>query len=399
MRTLVWPVLLLSALAVAHPLAGQTESGAFIVTLAKDTVVIEQYNRTRTTITGDMLIRGAIVTQRHYEGTLNADGSMARFDMTNRNAGNPQAPITHFVATFGDTTIVEMQRDTVHSQLKVATPGGALPFLNISYAMYELYGRRALATSRDTVVTLPLGANEVTRLVVKHPARDSLTVAFEKDAPTLFTVNRDGLIQTVDGRLTTQKYFTTRLAAVDWSVLIAAFATKPLGQLSPPDSVRTAVGGVAIAINYGRPSIRGRPVFGPETDSPRPIVVWNQVWRTGANFATRFTNSADLVVGGQTIPAGTYTLWTIPSPGGWKLIFNKQTKAPCPAAGPCDPNRPNLWGTDYSADSDLVRVDMQVAAVDTPVEKFVISVEPQGDGGVLAVTWEKRRAWVSLAKQ
>lgn len=398
MRTLVWPVVLVSALA-ASPLAAQTERGAFVVTLGKDTVVIEQYSRTRNTITGDMLIRGAIVTQRHYEGTLNADGSMARFDMTNRNAGNPQAPITHFVATFADTTVVDVQRDTVHTQVKVATPGGALPFINISYAMYELYGRRALATRKDTIVTLPLGANQVTRLIVKHPSRDSLTVAFEEDPPTLFTVDRNGLIQTVEGKLTTQKYVSKRLASVEWSAMITAFATKPLGQLSPPDSVRATVGGVAIAINYGRPSIRGRAVFGPDTDSPRPIVIWNQVWRTGANFATRFTNAADLVVGGQTIPAGTYTLWTVPAPDGWKLIFNRQTKAPCPASGACDPNRPNLWGTDYSADSDFVRVDMQVAAVDTPVERFLITVEPQGDGGIMAFTWEKRRAWVSLAKQ
>ena len=397
MRTLVWPIVVWSALA-ARPLAGQAERGAFVVTLGADTVVLEQYSRTPTTITGDMLIRGAIVTQRHYEGTLNADGSMARFEMTNRNAGNPQAPITHFVATFGDTTVVEIQRDTARSQVRVATPGGALPFVNISYGMYELYGRRSVATRKDTVLTLSLGSGEVTRLVVQHPARDSLTVAFAGDPPTLFTIDRTGLIQTVDGKLTTQKYLSTRLRNLDWSAMITAFAGRPLGQLSPPDSVRTTAGGVAIAINYNRPSIRGRPVFGPETDSPRPIVVWNQVWRTGANFATRFTSSGDLVVGGQTIPAGTYTLWTVPSPGGWTLIFSKQTKAPCPAEGPCNPNRANLWGTDYSADSDFVRVAMQVAAVDQPVEQFLITVEPEGDGGVLALTWEKRRAWVRLAK-
>ena len=99
-------------------------------------------------------------------------------------------------------------------------------------------------------------------------------------------------------------------------------------------------------------------------------------------------------------PAGTYTLWTLPSPTGWKLIFNKQTKAPCATAAECaDPRRPRLWGTDYSADSDFVRVDMQTAALTTPVEEFVITVEPQGDGGVLAVAWEKTRAWVALAKK
>jgi len=398
MRIRVSSALWLAALAA--PLAGQNARGAFIVTLGTDTVVIEQYSRTKATITGDMLIRGGIVTQRHYSGTLNADGSMARFDMTNRNAGNPQAPVTHFVATFGDTTVVDVQRDTVHSQIKVATPGGALPFINVSYAMYELYGRRGLATHKDTILTLPMGANEVTKLIVTHPARDSLTVSFENDVgPTLFTVNRDGLVQTVDGRLSTQKYRTTRRPSIDMAAMVTAFGSRPLGQLSPPDSVRATIGGVSIAVDYSRPSMRGRPVFGPETDMPRPIVPWNQVWRLGANSATRFTSSADLVVGGQPVPAGTYTLWTIPSPQGWKLIFNKQTKAPCETPTACsDPKRANLWGTDYSADSDLVRIDIQSGPADAPVEKFLISVEPQGDGGVMAFAWEKTRAWVSLAK-
>jgi hypothetical protein len=398
MRTLVIPIVLCGL--AATPLAGQSERGAFVVTLGKDTIAIEQYTRTPTTIEGDMLIRAAVVIQRHYSGTLKADGTLARFEMTNRNAGNPQAPSTNFVVTFGDTAVVNVTRDTTHNQIKVATPNGALPFLNFSYAMYELYGLRAKATGKDTVATLPLGANSLTMLVVGHPAADTLTVAFAGDAPTLFRVDAAGLIQAADGRFTTQKVLSTRLTGVDFAALTAAFATRPLGQLSPADSVRATIGGVAVGVDYGRPSMRGRKIFGAETESPRPVVPWNQVWRTGANFATRFTTAADLVVGGQTIPAGTYTLWTLPSPTGWKLIFNKQTKAPCATAAECaDPRRPRLWGTDYSADSDFVRVDMQTAALTAPVEEFVITVEPQGDGGMLAVAWEKTRAWVALAKK
>jgi DUF2911 family protein len=398
MRIAVVPIILCGL--AAAPLAGQTEHGAFVVTLGKDTIVVEQYTRTSTTLEGDMLLRGAIVTQRHYSGTLKPDGTMARFEMTNRNAGNPQAPATHFVATFGDTTVVEITRDTAHNTIKVATPNGALPFLNFSYAMYELYGLRAKLTGKDTVPTLPLGANSLTMLVARHPTADSLTVAFTGDQPTLFRIDATGGIQDVDGRFTTQKVRSTRLASLDLAALTTAFAMRPLGQLSPPDSVHAAVGGVAVALFYSRPSMRGRTVFGAETESPRPIVLWNQVWRTGANFATRFTTAADLVVGGQTIPAGTYTLWTLPSPQGWKLIINKQTKAPCASAAACaDPKRANLWGTDYSADSDLVRVDMQTAALGTPVEEFVMTIEPQGDGAVLALAWEKTRAWVALAKR
>jgi DUF2911 family protein len=399
MRTAVGSLIALCSIA-AGPLAGQTEHGAFVVTLGTDTIVMEQYTRTATTVEGDMLLRGAIVTQRHYSGTLKADGTMARFEMTNRNAGNPQAPVAHFVVTFGDTTVVDFTRDTAHNQVKVSTPGGALPFINFSYAMYELYGLRARASGKDTVATLPLGASQVTNLVARHPARDSLTVAFVGDQPTLFRIDATGCIQDVDGRFTTQKVHSSRLTSLDFAALTTAFAMRPLGALSPADSVHAAVGGTAVALFFSRPSMRGRAIFGPETAMPRPVVPWNQVWRTGANFATRFTTTGDLVVGGQTIPAGTYTLWTLPSPGGWKLIFNKQTKAPCATAAACaDPKRANLWGTDYSADSDLVRVDLQTAALPTAVEEFAMTIEPRGDGAVLALAWEKTRAWVAFAKK
>ena len=399
MRSTVVQLALLG-LAAGAPLAAQNAQGAFVVTLGADTIVVEQYKRTGNTVDGDMLIRGAAVLQRHYTGTLNANGTMAHFEMTNKNLSNPQAPITRFVATFGDTTQVDVTRDTTHNSFKVPTPGGALPFINFSYDMYELYGRRAEISKRDTVATLPLGATSVTNLIAKHPTRDSLTVSFENDAPTLFAV-KAGQIQRVDGRLTTQKVRSARLASVDFAALTTAFAGRPpLGQLSPPDSVKGSVGGVALLVEYGRPSMRGRSIFGAETASPRPVVPWSQVWRTGANFATRFTAAGDITVGGQTIPAGTYTLWTVPQASGWKLIFNKQTKAPCATPAACaDPKRANLWGTDYSADSDLVRVDMQVAAIPQPVEQLVITLEPQGDTAILAVAWEKTRAFVSLSKK
>jgi hypothetical protein len=385
----------------AAPLAAQNAQGAFVVTLGHDTIVIEQYKRSGNSIEGDMLVRGAIVTQRHYSGTLSPNGTMAHFEMTNHNAANPQAPATQFVAQFGDTTVVNITRDTTHNVIRVPTPGGALPFINFSYAMYELYGRRAQLSKKDTVATLPFGADEVTNLIVKHPAKDSLTVSFEGDAATLFKVNGAGLIQAVDGRFTTQKVASSRLGSVNLATLTTAFASRqPLGQLSPPDSVKGMVGGVAVTIEYGRPAMRGRTIFGAETASPRPVVPWNQVWRTGANFATRFTATGDLIVSGQTIPAGTYTLWTLPSTSGWKLIFNKQTKAPCATAAECaDPKRANLWGTDYSADSDFVRVDMQSTATPEPVERFAITLEPQGDGAVLALQWEKTRAFVNLTKK
>ena len=389
-------------LCCAAPLAAQNESGAFVVTLGRDTTVIEQYRRSGITIEGDMLLRTQrAVMVRHYTGTLNANGTMARFESVNRQAANAQAPVTHVVSTFGDTTTVVITRDTSQQTLRVATPGGGLPFLSYSYALYELIGQRGAITGKDTVLTVAAGQDEPTPLIVKHPRRDSLTVAFTGDVgPTLFTIDKDGCIQTVDGRFSTEKVVSRRLAKVDFPALLAAFQSRPLGQASPADSVRATITGASIAVDYSRPSMRGRTIFGPGTATPRPVVPWGEVWRTGANFATRLTTSAAIALGRQTIPAGTYTLWTLPATTGWKLIVNKQTKAPCKTAAECsDPKRANLWGTDYSADSDLVRVDLPAAQVAQSVEQFTMGVDAQGAGGVLWMVWDKTKLAIPFSKK
>ena len=143
-----------------------------------------------------------------------------------------------------------------------------------------------------------------------------------------------------------------------------------MGTLSPADSVITNVGAANVAIRYSRPSKRGRVVFG---DSAVAMEPWGKVWRTGANDATRFTTDRDLTIGGATVPAGNYTLWTQLDRGGWKLIVNKQLLRP-------DNSGRLLWGTMYDPQYDLVRVPMTMSTLPSPVERMTIALEPQGDG-------------------
>jgi hypothetical protein len=141
--------------------------------------------------------------------------------------------------------------------------------------------------------------------------------------------------------------------------------------LSPRDSLKVTVGGSEISVNYGRPSKRGREIFGG-------LEKWGAVWRMGANEATHFTTSKPLTFGSATVPAGTYTLWVLLDQGGkWQLIVNKQTKQ---------------WGTEYNDKRDLVRIPMTVTALPNVVEKMEITVKPAGKGGELAVEWDKTRA-------
>jgi Protein of unknown function (DUF2911) len=142
---------------------------------------------------------------------------------------------------------------------------------------------------------------------------------------------------------------------------------------SPRDSLKVAIGGSDISVNYGRPSKRGREIFGGLGD-----MKWGMVWRMGANEATHFTTSKPLAFGSKMVPAGTYTLFVLLDQGGkWELIVNKQTKQ---------------WGTAYDAKQDLVRIPMTVSALPSVVEKMEIMVTPAGKGGELAVQWDKTKA-------
>src|ERR1051325_7520036 len=141
-----------------------------------------------------------------------------------------------------------------------------------------------------------------------------------------------------------------------------------MGQMSPPDTVRSTVGGANATVAYSRPLKRGRVICGN-------VVPLGQVWRTGANAATMFTTDKDLVFGSTVIPAGKYTLWTVPSQKGAQLIFNIET---------------GQWGTDYHADKDFARVNLTQTAASPAVEEFVIGVQPQSAGGVLAFAGAER---------
>lgn len=122
--------------------------------------------------------------------------------------------------------------------------------------------------------------------------------------------------------------------------------------------------------------MKGRKIYGD-------LVPLGEVWRTGANEATTFVNSADVNVGGTTVPAGTYTLFTVPNNDQWKLIINKKT---------------GEWGIPYKYESDeLARVDMKVSKLPSPVEDFKISYAKSGGGCTLQIDWERTRASVDIS--
>ncbi len=161
------------------------------------------------------------------------------------------------------------------------------------------------------------------------------------------------------------------IPALSVSAQDAPAAAKQL--LSPRDTSRADIGSAKVWIDYGRPSKRDRPIFGG-------LVPYDRVWRTGANSATTLVTDKPLLIGKAEIPAGRYTVYTVPGKTEWQLIINKQT---------------GQWGTEYDQSKDLVRIPMAVKTLTAPVEKFEITI----DKDMLHLRWDTTEAVVSIAEK
>jgi hypothetical protein len=167
--------------------------------------------------------------------------------------------------------------------------------------------------------------------------------------------------------------------------VIATFACAQMGSQdkakrpSPPASAQCKFSdGKTVKMDYSSPRMKSRKIFGG-------LVPYGQVWRTGANESTTFVTDADLMAGGQNVPAGSYTVFTIPEESKWTLIISKKT---------------GEWGTDYPGEKeDLARLPMSVAKTAAPVENFTIGFDQAGNKCTLHMDWENTRASVDITRK
>lgn len=130
-----------------------------------------------------------------------------------------------------------------------------------------------------------------------------------------------------------------------------------------------------IEVDFWRPYTRGREIFGS-------VVPWNRIWRTGANNATQLRSDAVLSFNGEKLPAGKYSIWTYPTESSWTLFINKKA---------------DVWGTEYDAAADIMKIPLAVEKTMDKVEVFKISLIPQpGSKLRLQIEWDDRRAWADF---
>ena len=169
-----------------------------------------------------------------------------------------------------------------------------------------------------------------------------------------------------------------RVAAVAVVAMVLFCATSVMAQqkrVSPHETISSVVDGNRVTVVYGRPYTKD-----PKTSEPRKIwgelVPFGKVWRTGADEATLLITKKPIMLGDKEIPAGAYTLWTLPAEdGSAKLIVSKQI---------------GQWGTQYDEKQDFVRVDLKKDKTDKTKDQFEMSVgkNSDGGGGILKMMWE-----------
>jgi hypothetical protein len=175
--------------------------------------------------------------------------------------------------------------------------------------------------------------------------------------------------------------FRTAFASLFAALLVSA----PLAaRTSPHETVSVKIDGNRVTVVYGRPYSKN-----PKTGEIRKIwgelVPYGEIWRTGADEATLLITQKDIDLGGTTIPAGAYTLFTLPAKdGSAKLVVNRQI---------------GQWGNDpYDASRELARIDLKEDSLAAPVSQFTMSVEKNpGGGGILKLMWEDRQYSVPYA--
>jgi membrane dipeptidase len=353
--------------------------GAFVTRLGSDTLAIERFTFTPTSL--DVMAAVRVPTTRlvRYRAALDRDGHIETLRVHEYDPMTPPTeggePISRTRFEFGDDEVrITGESERGEHEFAVETGPEVLPFIELIHWPFELALIRHAARGGDKVPmiagrrAMPFGLAPLAdgQMQIRHPFRGTMEV----------DVDPQGRILRLDASGTTRKLTVERVDHVDVIEHAERFARRDdagqgIGSLSGRAEAVATIDGASVTVDYGVPLKRGRDIFGE-------LVPFGEVWRTGANRATHLTTDHDLVIAGHHVPAGTYTLFTIPGPDEWTLILNRAT---------------DIGGTAYDPEMDFARLPMRVRTRDDTTEPFTIEVDPEG---FLRIRWDDTEAFVPM---
>jgi hypothetical protein len=365
--------------AVPAAVAAQADSAAYVTRLGTDTLAVERFVRTPSRVEAEVLLRIPSTTRTTYVMDLAADGTMRRLESATYDPKRPDAgPVRReTVERAGDSLRITTVTGENRRERTVAAATATLPFIDMVHWPYEIALMRAKRGGQPSVAQPLLTGRGTSDFTLGLIGPDSMTITHPSRGTMRVRVDGHGRLLGLDAGATTRKLIVTREPwmtiadqAAAWAALDAA--GKSLGALSGRGETRATVDGAQFLVDFGTPAKRGRAIWGK-------LVPYGQVWRTGANQATHLTTDRPLLLGSGAdtlaVPAGQYTLFSIPEANGGLLIVNTRT---------------GITGTAHDPAHDLGRVRMTPRALNEVVEIFNIAVTDEAAGGAIRLQWDEQ---------
>ncbi len=359
--------------ACSTPSDERVQQAGFITLLGADTLAAEHVVVSDNTIEATVMLRTPSTSLRRYTMNVNEAGGIERLETIVTTFTDGEQPASRSVLVSSDSgyTLTSYEGGEETSRT-LAAPVTALPFLDMIHWPFDQVLPRAYSSAQDVYEQPLLSGRRAQTFEIRRLSADSMTIKHPFRGTMGVTVDDVGQIMVLDAGNTTRKLRVRRVESVDVEALAAYFSEldktgSAFGPLSGRGETLATVNEANIRIDFGTPSKRGRTIFGN-------IVPWGEVWRTGANRATHFETDQDLTIGDVSVPAGTYTLFTIPESEGGTLIINTQT---------------DQGGTTYNSELDLGRVSMTRTQLDDVVEVFNISIEEEASSHRLQIAWDQ----------
>jgi hypothetical protein len=368
--------LVLAVVPLAFAGTALAQQSSFVHRLGRDTIAVEQFTRTADRVTGEVANRGGnAVTRLQYDVTLDRNGRATSAVYRVRSAAGapiPNQPVEVKLTFVGDSVRREATfADSTNVRMIAAVAG--TPFQGPAYSLYEIplaQMRRAKAQTATIALVNSGGGNPNTVTLIAG-AGDTVRTS----TGGVLRVDPAGKLLSLDFTSTTQKLLSTRgPGGLDIAAIAGAFS--PIGTVSARGNARASFLQSVVFVDYGRPQVRGRTVWGGL------LVPFDTIWRAGANEATHLATSRELTFGNVVVPPGLYTLWIYNSRAdGPQLVINKKVGG---------------WGagpTSYDPAQDLGRVAMTLAPAPAHVEEYTITIRNAGPGrGAIDFAWADKVA-------
>lgn len=355
----------------------QDGRAAFLTLMGEDTLAVEWMSFQDGSVDAQALIRGSRTTFGDYHLAFGDDGTVTSYRADTYGGTDATGEILRSErleqSEEGPELVVMAGGEERRVPLEMEP--GAVPFVDMLHWPFEASMRWQMNAHDSLGAYVPAFTTRgIMEFDLEEESDGSWLLVHPSRGPSTMQVDGEGRILALDGTGSTRAYDLTRLPydALDPADMATRFADRPMGELSGRGQIDDMAAGVHFTGHYGEPLKRGRDIFGG-------LLAYGDWWRTGANQATHLSFDRDIVVDGEVIPAGDYTLSSIPEEDGGVLIINRQT---------------GQGGQSYDESMDQARVEMRRDMLDEVMEAFQIRAVETDEGGRLELRWDDTVYWV-----